>query len=408
MTALAEAPAAPSRRRRSPRLCDFPECDRPHRANGLCNAHNEQSRRGRELTRLRLLPRYAWTYVVYWPDALGPGMGVLKVGRSWSRWRVKGMLDAGARLISNTGNTDESWERWALRFLALEYRPAFRSAAEAEDLLWRGRGYTECFAVAEDDVYEAMDLIVYGYSFGNERGVNDLAAYRPDSKPRTAEPEPVGHAAHNQRIADEATRQKEAPSVSNVSAEARVTARALWLMSDGSGRRRIDLDELAAKIYPYDDLAAARDAIALHILMLEDAGYLATYATEDGEWIQLRKAMPGPESSTAIGGERERARERAQERVRSERANTEHAWADLRSQWSGERPDSPRPPASMKAPPLGCHDHPHGSLFPCGPCGTARRQYDAFLDAQRFEDKLADHEFWNRSEGAPDDDDQPF
>ncbi len=29
------------------------------------------------------MPKYALTYVAYWPDVYGPGQGVLKIARAW-------------------------------------------------------------------------------------------------------------------------------------------------------------------------------------------------------------------------------------------------------------------------------------------------------------------------------------
>ncbi len=367
------------------------------------------------MTPLRILPRYAWTYVVYWPDAIAPGIGVLKVGRAWSRSRLRGLVERGAQVISNTGNTDETWELWALRFLATEYEPAFASADEASDLMPKGHGWTECFVVREEDVYFAMDLAIYGYSYGNERGTNEpvrsASHALADLPPAPADEEEAPPHAPYQAVPDRPQRE-EAPIVTKASPPARVTARALWLMTDAQNCRRIDLDELAAKIYPTDERAVARDAITLHILELEDAGVLSTYIADGGEWARFNGPFVDSETradtgfdSTRLGGEGERARERARERVRAERARAERAWGAVRDREAAARPARP---ASIDAPPLGCPAHPHGSLFPCGPCGTARRTYDAFMDAQRYESKLADYEFWhgNDEEAAPDD--EPF
>lgn len=223
--------------------------------------------------------------------------------------------------------------------------------------------------------------------------------------------------------------------VSESAAGAMVTARALWLMADHDGRLRIDVDRLAAKLFPFDEPSVARDQVETHVLMLEDAGHLTTYATGEGEWLQLHRpvsepdpappgpaptpGIPGPDS-TPSGREREgvRAREsdrmsacesRARERVQAERDAATRAWAARREQ-RGPRAARPRRPASLDAPPMGCSEHPHGAPFPCGPCGSARREYDAFLDASRYETQLATWEFWNGSEDEEvlGDDGQPF
>lgn len=417
----------------SVRPCWFEGCGRPQRARGHCNGHLEQQRRGKPMTPLRMLPRFAWTYVVYWPDALGPGLGVLKIGRAWSRWRVKRMVDRGAWLVSNIGGTDESWERWALRLLALQYPRAFQSANQATDLIYRGHGWTECFAVAEDEVYEAMDVCIRGYSYGNDRGRNDPSDYLPCAR-STATPETESDRddALVHSDADSPDRQ-EVQHVHPVNAEAMVTARALWLMTDPDGRLKIDVDALAAKVYPLDDPAAAADRVELHVILLEDAGFLTT----DGEWIHVLRPLPDPamagfsaSDSTPSGREREgaRVRERESERmsacesrarasVRAERERVLRDWERRREQQTRPSAPKPRRPASLDAPPLGCPDHPHGSLSPCGPCGTARRQYDAFIDEQVHAERLATWEFWHGTETTaedetegevPGDDEEPF
>lgn len=171
--------ARPARARRSPRGCEFPLCDRPHRANGWCNAHNEQARLGKELTPLLSLPKYANTYLVYWPDAFRNGDGVLKVGRAWKWSRIQEMARTGAWIIIAQSDTDASWEREALRQLATEFEPAFVRAEDAEELLWRGRGWTECFRVAPEDLDLAYRLTIRGFAYGNEMGANPDDGIRP-------------------------------------------------------------------------------------------------------------------------------------------------------------------------------------------------------------------------------------
>lgn len=164
---------------RSPRACGYPLCDRPHRANGLCNAHNEQRRRGKELTPLLSLPKYALTYVAYWRDELGPGVGVLKVGRAWKWSRIEELQRSGAHVIVAHPGTDASWEREALIEMDRLFEPAFAAADEAAHLLWRGRGWTECFAVDERDLYMAFRMCIRAFARGNEEGVNPDDGHRP-------------------------------------------------------------------------------------------------------------------------------------------------------------------------------------------------------------------------------------
>lgn len=152
--------------------CDFEGCSREHRARGFCNGHLEQQRRGKEMTPLRTLPRYAWTYVAYWPDLHGPGLGVLKVGRAWSRRRIEMLLASGAHLIANEGNTDGTWELNALRFLATRFKPAFHHPSEASGILIRGSGWTECFAVDREDIAIAWELCLQAFAYGSDYGEN--------------------------------------------------------------------------------------------------------------------------------------------------------------------------------------------------------------------------------------------
>lgn len=166
-------------RMRSRRACEYPLCDRPHRANGLCNAHNEQRRRGKELTPLLALPKYALTYVAYWHDELGPGEGVLKVGRAWKWSRIEEMQRSGAHVIVAHPGTDASWEREALKEMDRLFEPAFAAADEASGILWRGRGWTECFRVDERDLYMAFRMCIRAFARGNDEGVNPDDGHRP-------------------------------------------------------------------------------------------------------------------------------------------------------------------------------------------------------------------------------------
>lgn len=214
------------------------------------------------------------------------------------------------------------------------------------------------------------------------------------------------------------TAHRQLPSYQNAPPDVQMTARALWMAVDADARLPIDLPALARALYPLDDPSDARDRIETHLLTLEEAGFLQTFALGASEWLELTHPLPdappkppddsrgfSAENSPAMGGARarERAAERARERVRAERAARDREFADARAREAQPAPLPPRRPASLDAPPLGCPDHPRGSFPNCGPCGTARRQYDLFIDTRRYEDKLADWEFWHGN-----DDDEPF
>ncbi|MCC4250770.1 hypothetical protein, partial [Microbacterium testaceum] len=91
-----------------------------------------------------MMPEFAMTYVVVWPDAAGPGVHVVKVGRAWKSHRVEMMTRSGGQVIILARGTDATWEREALAELSRWFPRAFRRAEDAEGLLFMGRGFTEC------------------------------------------------------------------------------------------------------------------------------------------------------------------------------------------------------------------------------------------------------------------------
>ncbi|MGO1855326.1 MAG: hypothetical protein ACTH0V_18150, partial [Microbacteriaceae bacterium] len=119
------------------------------------------------------MPKYAMTYVVAWPDALGPDRHVVKIGRAWKFHRVQLMVRSGAQVLILARNTDATWEREALRVMARHFPKAFKRSWESEGLLFMGRGWTECFAVDHDDLQFAVDCIFHGFAKGNDQGVNE-------------------------------------------------------------------------------------------------------------------------------------------------------------------------------------------------------------------------------------------
>src|SRR5688572_17578371 len=89
-------------------------------------------------------PKFAMTYLVYWPEAK-----VLKVGRTSKFNRLQMMGLSGGRVLVLARGTDKSWEREALRSLRRWFPTAFGDAEEATALLYQGSGWSECFAVEE-------------------------------------------------------------------------------------------------------------------------------------------------------------------------------------------------------------------------------------------------------------------
>lgn len=182
---------------------------------------------------------------------------------------------------------------------------------------------------------------------------------------------------------------------------AKPTAIGLWLHTDGLGRREVVPELLAAAIYPGE---AATELIINHLLMLDESGFLDFYQVDGTEYLVLRRPLrvdarlawsncPDPpvrESSrtfAAVGG----ARVRAGERVRAEQAERASEWA----QWADEHESKPRPPRRpllLDAPPIGCPDHPFGRFKDCGPCGTARRRHDRWVQEARYGEQMTDYE----------------
>lgn len=186
---------------------------------------------------------------------------------------------------------------------------------------------------------------------------------------------------------------------------AKPTAIGLWLHTDGLGRREVVPELLAAAIYPGE---AATEVVVEHLLMLNESGFLDFYTDEESEYLVLRRPLKldarsawsncptppdreGSRRSAAVGGARERAAARASERVRAEQAERSTEWA----RWSGEhesKPQPPRRPLLLDAPPIGCPDHPFGRFKDCGPCGTARRRHDHWVQEARYGEQMTEFE----------------
>ncbi|MFJ6547432.1 hypothetical protein [Microbacterium sp. NPDC091676] len=182
---------------------------------------------------------------------------------------------------------------------------------------------------------------------------------------------------------------------------AKPTAIGLWLHTDGLGRREVVPELLAAAIYPGE---AATELVLEHLLMLDESGFLDFYQHDGTEYLVLRRPLrvdarlawsncpepPHRESSrtfVAVGG----ARVRAGERVRAEQAERASEWA----QWADEHESKPRPPRRpllLDAPPIGCPDHPFGRFKDCGPCGTARRRHDRWVQEARYGEQMTEYE----------------
>ena len=93
--------------------------------------------------------------------------------------------------------------------------------------------------------------------------------------------------------------------------------------------------------------------------------------------------------------------------MREVEETTAASWDEWRSLHQGPPRSRPDVPLLLKAPPLGCDEHPNGTQEPCGPCGTARKWHEKWLARQRFGEQLT---LWETEQGEEviGDDDEPF
>lgn len=219
-------------------------------------------------------------------------------------------------------------------------------------------------------------------------------------------------------------------SVLGLPVEVAATALGLQALVGASNLLHLHPLWIARRLFPTEDPRLAADRVELHVLQLEDAGIVSTWAEDGLEWLSMRPwpsvppsavtAPPAPppfvteptaqRPAFSSAGERERAREEARERARAQANAEEQArrerWARWEDDYITQVPKRPKRPLTMDAPPIGCPDHPHGSLTSCGPCGTQSRRYREWLDREQYTEKLAMFE-QPIDEETPDDD-EPF
>lgn len=225
--------------------------------------------------------------------------------------------------------------------------------------------------------------------------------------------------------------------------EVAATALGLQLLAGTTNVLQLQPLWIARQLFPAEDPVSAADRVELHVLQLEEAGMLSTWAEGDCEWLTLTRpsdavpgppilpARPRPASGPAPGpsfveetqlpplppfssaGKRERAREEAHARARAradaeERAHQDR-WRRWEEEYTAQAPVRPRRPAILDAPPIGCPNHPYGTVSEeCGPCGTAAdRRRDHLARAKYTEQLSIFEERQPTDEGMPDDD-EPF
>lgn len=182
----------------------------------------------------------------------------------------------------------------------------------------------------------------------------------------------------------------------------------LWLHLDPLGRGELDPFWIA------EELAESPETVETWLLELLEAEFLTTYRARGREWILLLHplkvdlrgtAISTPEppavsmgNPVAVGGGRERARERA----RAEESARADAW-DAVQRDREAAPERPERPMLLDAPPMFCDEHmPFGTREKCGPCRDRRLYRDKWLTERIYEERLT--KFYEQGG----DDDEPF
>lgn len=221
-----------------------------------------------------------------------------------------------------------------------------------------------------------------------------------------------------------------ASSVLGLPVDVAATALGLQMLVGSSNLLQLHPLRIARQLFPADEPQSASERVVLHVLLLEEAGMVTTWAQDGLEWLSMRQASPVPpvafsdpppapvvtaESPAPTwpfspAGERERKREEARARARARADAEEQArhdrWARWEDDYTSQAPARPKRPLTMDAPPLGCPDHPHGSLTPCGPCGTQGKRYKEWMDREQYTEKLSIFE--QTADEETSDDDLPF
>jgi hypothetical protein len=196
-----------------------------------------------------------------------------------------------------------------------------------------------------------------------------------------------------------------------VPAPAAQTLLGLQALIGDQSRIPLDVEWIAKQLLDGMPIAWAADRIERDVLVLEDAGHVVTWAQDGREWLALPRrghAAPRPAQAHSVGfseppfssawerereGEKERARgsarARAWERMDAETRESAAHWA---SEYSEIVPQRPKRPARLDAPPLGCPDHPNGTMQECGKCGTAAERRKTFLAGERYLDDMVRYE----------------
>lgn len=332
--------------------------------------------------------KYGRVYLMYFPR-----WHVLKIGFHTSAVRTRELMAAGGYLIDEYRDVDKSWETHGILALAELFPPAFDSREDARRVLPRGSGWTDSFIVDPDD----LDLAKWAVMRAGIRKGNDFGQNPPATPLWRATLDGFQRARRRARVRRaDAARAAGAggvgvpdPAGSGVDREAVVPGVPAGHVDGSRDPRR----PRAGGHRPRPHVGAERPRVAC------PAPVWARTRACSGPSRPALDLTPGRGIFTSLGGGKERegaraqagasedARARAREVMDAEDLELAERWE---SAYSKPAPRArPKRPAILQAPPLGCQEHPQGTLEDCGPCGTAAERRRVFLARHKYEQQLA-------------------
>jgi hypothetical protein len=112
-------------------------------------------------------------YAVWWPE-----LNVLKVGKASGLGRLHTLAATGGQILLVMRQRPVWEEKAALDGLREVFPRAFETELSSLNVLPRGRGFTECFIVAADQMGDAMKAIFRGIArYGHEQAAVDTAGH---------------------------------------------------------------------------------------------------------------------------------------------------------------------------------------------------------------------------------------
>ncbi len=161
----------------------------------------------------------------------------------------------------------------------------------------------------------------------------------------------------------------------------------LWGYADDHGKAVDNAMLIKSDCFPLDK-DITEEMVESWMDILHRAGVITRYEVKGSfyfaivNWKEHQKP-PHPTADTIPGPEVDGACARA---VHAERAATEQK-SPLGLGWAGSGDgmgsSGGAAPSATTAPPLFCSSHSNGTEGKCGPCGDARRRYDAWMRARK-------------------------